>query len=145
MEASYRKTTLICLMMISCLNKHFARTLILLCWMQSNKKGGITNFRFWASYKHKKLLLRFFFKRHRSFAIMTFVPENFFYLFSTDWNFYDVVIDTPNKTGCCSIYTPVFKNVAIWKYIYNIYIVSCLIKRDMYVCVYIYIYIYIYI
>ena len=56
--------------------------------------------------------------------MMTFVPENFFYLFSTDWNFYDVVIDTP-----------VFKNVAVWKYIYiyNIYIFSCLIKRDTYV------------
>lgn len=85
----------------------------------------------------QKVTIKIFFKRHRSFAIMTFVSENFFYLFSTDWNIYDVVIDTPNKKGCCSIYTPVFKNVAIWKYIYNIYIVSCLIKRGMYVYIYI--------
>lgn len=70
----------------------------------------------------QKVTIKIFLKRHRNFVMMTFVSENFFCLFSTDWNFYDVVIDTP-----------VFKNVAIWKYIYNIYIFSCLIKRDMYV------------
>ena len=32
----------------------------------------------------QKVTITIFFKRHRNFVMMTFVSENFFYLFSTD-------------------------------------------------------------
>ena len=111
--------------MIFCLNKHFARTLILLCWMQWNKKGGITNFGFWASYKYKKLLLRFFLK---DIVVLLwwllYQKTSFIYLVPTETSMMLLSIHPFSITLQ-------FENIYI--YIYNIYIFSCLIKRDMYV------------
>ena len=63
--------------MISCLNKHFV------CYVECNEIEG-RHYEFWvlSFIKTQKVTIKIFFKRHRSFAIMTFV--NFFYLFSTD-------------------------------------------------------------
>ena len=44
------------------------------------------DYEFWvlSFIKTQKVTIKIFFKRHRNFVMMTFVSENFFYLFSTD-------------------------------------------------------------
>ena len=124
--------------MISCLNKHFARTLILLCWMQWNKKGEITNFGFWASYKHKKLLLRFFLKDIVVLLLwLLYQKTSFIYLVPTETSMMLLSIHRIKQDVVLSIHpfsrTLQFENTYI---IYTSFLVSL---KETCMCIYLYI------